>query len=203
MAHLVARIIPLKLGFSSSVLTADVLQAQIVTAGGLLQWLHAKAKQAREAWAGSLALAIVVGLIGWILRAVQKKGVESIDPEQAGTLGDHFRRLGASIRLVTAAGDTSGMADRFLYRRFFRALRRQAAECAEFAGQFEALDRQWQLTVSAAAKERIAELRAAAQSSAVESGFWLESMDEYAGPSEEAIKAQLARTVTSPAQPRG
>ena len=198
MARLVARIIPRKLSFSSSVLTADVLQAQIVTAGGILQWLHAKAAQAREAWASLLALPVVVALIGWIIRAAQKKGVENFDSQDAGMLADGFRRLALSIRYITAAGDTTGIADCLLHRRFFRTLRHQANGCSAMAGQFDAVDRQWQATVSAAARERLEAVRAAAISAADRAGFFLED-EGYSGPSDEAIRVQLARTVTSPA----
>lgn len=200
MARRVARIIPARLRFSSSVITADVLEAQVATAGGLLQWLHAKAREARETWRAAGILSLVVGLMGWILREVQKKGVENFDPPDYGSLAHAFRGLGATIRRLGAAGDSSGLADRFACRRLFRRLRVQAQAFSQFADRLSLLDQQWQEAVSRAAEERIRQERDAM---AAEGAWRIPEMDEPSEPSDDAIRAQLIRTVTAPLPPRG
>lgn len=202
MARLVARIIPGKLGSSSSALTADVLQAQVATAGGLLQWLHAKRRQAREAWTDSAILSLVVLLLGWIIREVKKKGVENLDPEVAGPIADAFRKLSASIRRFSAAGDTTGASEQFPCKRLFRRLRDKAQECNTLAEQFSSIGDKWQVTVSEAARQKLAAVRAAALNLSDESMPSFEELKEYSGPSDEALIAHLHRVVVPPSQSR-
>jgi hypothetical protein len=202
MARLAARITFPKISISSSALTADVVRAQVATAGGLLEWLHAKARQAREAWTGWAILSLLVALLGWIVREVKKKGVENFDPEDARPLADAFRKLSGSIRRLSAAGDASGMSARIPCRRLFRSLRNQGQECTSLAEQFAGVDDKWQATVSDAARERLTALRAAALDISDESMPSFEELKEYSGPSDEAIIAHLHRVAIPPSHPR-
>ena len=201
MAHQLAWVIPARFRFSSE-LTADVLQAQVATAGGLLRWLQARAKLASAFWRAAILLSLTTLLIGYIVRRVKKNGVENLDPEGAGPLADAFRNLSSRIRQLTALGDTSGLADYFGCRRSYRSLRRSARECAGLATQFDVVSEQWDSTAPRAARARIHGLREAALTLNEESAVSVQDLHAQIGPSDDATRAQLARTVVFSKQSR-
>jgi hypothetical protein len=178
-----------------SEITADVVEGQIVTATGLLQWIQAEAEKTRRASGVAPLLGVLTILLGSIISTMRKKGIENFDPEHAGYAAAKLWEVSEAIRVLIAGSDISGLYDRFPSSRLLKKVQSQGRDLSKIANALNLIDEKWQITVAQAAKERISLARQIALSTPEESIELFDEVDESCeGPSEEAVRAQFHRT---------
>ena len=181
-----------------SEVTVDVVEGQILTASGLLQWIEAEADKTRRAIGVSPLLGALTYLLGSIIRKIEQIGIDQFDPEHAGFAASKFIEVSESVRVMIAHSETNGLYDRFPLRRILKRIQIQGKQLKSMATTLQLLDEKWQSKIAQAAQERIELSRQIAIVTPEEPIILFDSPDDSSeGPSEEAIKAQFHRAVAT------
>lgn len=176
-------------------ITTDIVEGQIQTAEGLLQWLQAEAEMTKRALAMYPLLMGLSYILGSIVKTVGKIGIDRFDPEHAGYTASKFIEVSKAIRVVVAGSDICGFYHRFPLGKPFKRVQAQGKTLAQMAITLQGIDEQWQATVEQAAKKQIMRAQELAFSAPMESVELFDCQQEsFYGPSEDSIRAQFHRT---------
>lgn len=176
-------------------ITTDIVEGQIHTAEGLLQWIQAEAEKTRAAFSVSPLLLVARILLGSIINKVESAGVNNFDPEHAGFAASKFIEVSEAIRVMIARSEVSGLYDRLPSRVLFRTVQRQGKKLAEIANALRVIDETWQATVTQSAQKSIDKARQLALAAAEEPIQLFDAQEElHDSPTEDAIRAHFHRT---------
>lgn len=181
--------------------SADVVEGQIATATGALQWLQAQAEKTRRATAISPLVIFITYVLGLVLRKIEKEGVSRFDPEYAGEAADKFLEVSNMIQRLIARSDQTGLFDHFPSNLWFPKLQQQGKELFRLVAPLRAIDERWQAAIAEAAQEQIDKYRKAptiAPTEAEEVEVFTSTQESCHSPSEEATRAHLRRVLSSP-----
>ena len=179
-----------------SMVAVGVIEGQIATASGVLEWLQAKAERARKAYAISPLLLFATYLLGSVISNVKKGGVDQFDPEHAGFAADNVLEVSQKIRTLIALSEQAGFYGQFPASIWFRKMEQQGKELDKLAEALRLVDEKWQVSVSKAARAKIDRSRLAADLAPEEPIEVVEQKDDsLESPSEEAIRSHLHRSI--------
>lgn len=179
-----------------SEITADIVEGQIQTAEGLLQWIQAEANMTRRAFSVTQPLLFLAFLLSTIIKTMQKIGVDQFDPEHSGYTASKFIEVSEAIRLAIARSDASGLYNRFPCGRLFEKILAQGKTLADMAGTLQNIDEEWQAMIEMAAQKQISQAKKVALTVPEESIELFDSPRESSdSPSEHATRSQFHRAV--------
>lgn len=178
-------------------ITADIVEGQIQTAEGLLQWIQAEAERTRAAFSMFPLLLFVRYLLGSIIKQIERSGVDNFDPEHAGHAAAKLKEVSEAIRVMIARSAMSGLYDRLPSRTSFKRVQRYGVKLSDIANALRVIDEAWQATTTQAAQKSIEKARQLALSIPEEPIQLFDAPEElHDSPTESAIRAQLHRTAS-------
>jgi hypothetical protein len=176
-------------------ITTDIVEGQIQTAEGLLQWIQAEVEMTRAAFSVSPLLLIVNYLLGSIVKKVEGTGVDSFDPEHAGYAASKFMEVSEAIRVMIARSEVSGLYDRLPSCRLFKRVQKHGKKFSDIATALRVIDDAWQATTTQAAQKSIEKARQFALSISEEPVQLFDAQEDlHDSPTDDAIRAQFQRT---------
>ncbi len=136
-------------------MTAGIVQGQVITAAGLLQIFQSCVDETARAWKAIPALAVSCALIESVIKKFRKEGVRSIDPLEAKEIAEGLRNISERIRLIHARADLVGATRHLPWRIFMPKLSSQGALLSQIAREVHDYEKQWQETIETAATRNL------------------------------------------------